>query len=390
MRYDRPLTKKDFQDAFLMSDSRKDHIVVDGMEVTAENVWNWDGDRSDLVEKLVKVFKGNFRPFEEMSDAEVEAECLKLRDKDASECLAPDGSVKNTSPLCLDVCRRFCAESFYATRANGTASIRDVFESEDLLRKVLQNRLGWYTTTEKKDGVSRELPYLFDISEKMVVQGAHSSMVSANVSNFRPLVAKLLMSKYCGGSRVLDLSAGWCARFLATWSLGLEYFGIDPMTAGDVRSLSDFMSRRPSLANATTSSSVLVKGVSEDPASYTSVPAVDYVIACPPYFKLEEYSCDGNSTDTYPEYGDWLSGYWRPTVANAASRLRKGGRFSLIMVERWGKFELLKDMSAEIESAGFSKADELSYRTTRSHLTDKRKSGKTSKATEKIVTFEKK
>lgn len=391
MRYDRPLTKADFPEAYLMADRRKDHVVIDGMEVTAENVWNWDGDRNELVEKLVAHFKGDFVPFEEVSDEDLEKNCLDLRKRDASEeCLGADGRVKNTSTLCLVVCRRFCADSFYSTRVNGTASIKDVFASEELLRKVLMNRLGWYTTSEKKDGVSIERPYLFDISRKMVVQGAHSSMVSANVSNFRPLVAKLLMSKYCEGGRVLDLSSGWCSRLLAAWSLGKEYYGIDPMTADDNRKLAEFILSNPKLSDNTVKLSNFVKGVSEDSASYKDFPEVDYVIACPPYFKLEEYACEGNSTDSYSDYGEWLEKYWKRTVKNAVSKLRTGGKFTLIMVERWGRYELLKDMTDIMASAGLSKFDELSYKTTRSHLTDKRKTGKTDKATEKIVTFEKK
>lgn len=302
-----------------------------------------------------------------------------------------DGFVKNTSRLCLDVCRQFCMRSFYSTHVNGMASIMDVFESKDLLRRVLKNRMGWYTTTEpvEVDGkkVLGEHPYLFDISTKMVVQGAHSSMVSANVSNFRPIVAKCLIGRYCDGNNVLDLSAGWCARFLAAWSLGKTYYGIDPMTAGDLERMRSFMNAHDETANDTSRNSVFVGGVSEDPSSYDGFPKVDYVIACPPYFKLEEYPCGGNSAGTYPEYPDWLEKYWRMTVRNAVSKMRNGAKFSLIMVERWNRFELLADMRRIMKEEGLSFLEELSYRTTRSHLTDKRKPGNTTKNSEKIVTF---
>lgn len=284
-------------------------------------------------------------------------------------------------------------ESFYSTHVNGTASIADVFGSKDLLRKVLKNRMGWYTTTEpvEIDGkkIPGEHPYVFDISTKMVVQGAHSSMVSANVSNFRPTVAKYLIRKYCDGDRVLDLSAGWCARFLAAWSLGKLYFGIDPMTAKDLEKMRGFMNAHTETANVTSAGSAFAAGVSEDKASYCDFPDADYVVACPPYFKLEEYPCAGNSTDVYPEYSDWLEKYWRATVGNAMSKMRDGAKFSLIMVERWNRFELLADMRRIMEEEGLTFFEELSYKTTRSHLTDKRKSGNNTKNSEKIVTFTK-
>ena len=46
-------------------------------------------------------------------------------------------------------------------------------------------------------------------------------------------------------------------------------------------------------------------------------------------------------------------------------------------------------MSSIVEQEGFKKVDEMQYTTTRSHLTDKRESQQTSKATEKVWTFEK-
>ena len=372
MKYDRPLTKADFETPILISDSYE-HVFVDGVEMTAENIWNWPGDRSELVERLVDYFHGTgFVPWKEMSDADVEAAMLKLRSSDSDAALGKNGDIMNSSRLCLDVCRAFCRDSFYATRVNGTPSILDVYADKGLLRKVLKNRMGWYTTTEPVGGVKAERPYLFDISHKMVVQGAHSSMVSANVSNFRPLVAKFLMARHCRGKRVLDLSAGWCARFLAAWSLGFEYFGIDPMTAADIGRLRDFIVARPALADDAVRKSVLVEGVSEDPESYDDFPSVDYVIACPPYFGLEQYACDENSASVYPEYRGWLAHYWRPTVANAVAKLMPGGRLTLIMVEAWKGHRLLADMSVEIEAAGCRKIEELSYKTTRSHLTDKR------------------
>ena len=119
-----------------------------------------------------------------MSSEDAEREIVKLFEACPDSALdAADGSLKNTSRLCLDICRDFCRDSFYATRTNGTPSVLDVYRDKKLLERVLKNRLGWYTTTEPlklEDGtiVKGEHPYLFDISHKMVVQGCHSSMVT--------------------------------------------------------------------------------------------------------------------------------------------------------------------------------------------------------------------
>jgi len=402
MRYDKPCLKSKWKHAHLLPDDFK-HVVIDGMEITAKNVWNYTGSREALVSKLVDFFfEEGFKPWNDMQSADIEREVLKLLDADPAQAVdSKDGTLKNTSRLCLDVCREFCQKSFYATKVNGTASILEVYKDKTLLERVLKNRLGWYTTTEPlklEDGtvIEGEHPYLFDISHKMLVQGCHSSMVSANVSNFRSLVAKYLMSKFClSGGKVLDLSMGWGARMLAAMSLGLDYYGIDPMTADELESMLSFVSRSEKIMDRVSKlksgwTAELVKGGSEDVSSYASFPdSIDCVIVCPPYFKLEEYDCEGNSTDMHNEYGDWLESYWHKTVENAKSKMKAGAKFILVMLEKWNKFNLLEDMSSIIEKEGFMKVEEMSYKTTRSHLTDKRISKKLSKSSEKVRIFEK-
>ena len=394
MRYDIPCLKNDWKYAFLIDD-KHEHIVIDGIEMTAKNVWEYEGSREELVEKLVDYFYITGPKFDDSVPLKkLENELNKLCKADEHSVMVKDGSISNSSRIGLDICRVFCQKSFYATRVNGTASIYDVYNNKDLLRRILKNRLGWYTTTEKlvlDDGtvLEGEHPYLFDISHKMVIQGAHSSMVSANVSNFRPLVAKYLMSEFCPKhGKVLDMSAGWGARMMAAASLGLSYYGIDPMTAKELVVMAGAISKCSFPGNGNVELKV-VENVSENEHAFKSIPySIDYAIVCPPYFKLEEYSCEKNSTDVYPDYNDWLEKYWRKTVANMNSRLSSNGKFTLIMVDKWGKYELLKDMSHIVEEEGFKIASELHYKTTRSHLTDKRTSKNTNKSTEKVLTFE--
>lgn len=393
-RRDTPCTKEEFDNPNLISDSYP-HVFIDGVEMTAENIWNWEGKREDLVERLVDYFYDEgFVPYGEMTDDGIKTQMLKLKDKDPAEVLTDDMQVKNSSPLCLDVCRHFCSNSFYEVKVNGLPSVKDVYKSKDLLRKVLRNRMGWYTSTETIKTKGKNIvglhPYLFDISHKMVVQGCHSSMTSGNVSNFRPIIAKFLYQRYCNdGGKVLDLSMGWGARLLAAWATGKTYYGIDPMTAGELQEMLKFINNDKDLHCPGASGSLLVNGCSEDANSYSRIPEVDYAIACPPYFKLEEYNCKMNSTDVHNTYEAWLADYWQKTVYLMSQKLKLHGKFSLIMIDRWNKLNLLSDMSKVVEEVGFKKIEELAYKTTRSHLTDKRKSGNTSKASEKIVTFEK-
>lgn len=388
MKYDFPQTKKEFDRAFFQKDKKK-HIVIDGMEMTAENIWNHP-DRTALLEKCVDYFYRTGFVKEDMPDDRIVADIRKVFEKDVSEAVTPEGELKNTSTAGLETCRHFCWDQFYGTSANGTSSISAVFKDRKLLGDILKNRMGWYTTTETLtvDGVRYpgEHPYLFDISQDMVVQGAHSSMKSANISNFRPLVAKYLIDRYCMGENVMDLSIGWGARYLAAAALKKNYYGIDPMTAKPISNLAGFLRRSvPELKT----DCMFVENGSEYAEAYSDFPEMDYVIVCPPYFSLEEYSSAKNSTTVYPEYGKWLRGYWNETVRNAVAKMKRGAKFTLIMVDVWQKFRLAEDMAGILSENSLEHVETLPYRTNRSHLTNKRKSGVSSKNTEKAYTFRK-
>lgn len=390
--HEKPCTSEVWSNPNFINDNRE-HFVIDGIEMTAQNIWNWHEPREILVEKIADFVMSNEFPTPHVDEAEAVEKISKLVLKDPSEAFdLATGHLKNTSTLCLDVCRSFNIKEFMDTRVNRTPSISEVLSSRPLIVKILKNRMGWCTSSEHiKDhgkNIVGEHPYLFDISWHMIVQGAHSSMTSANVSNFRPLVAKWLIDRWSkDGDSVLDLSAGWGARYLAAMSLKKRYYGIDPMTADNIKKMAELCNKN---FKDHAQEAVLVKDGSEKPSSYKKFPNnIDYCFVCPPYFKLEDYKCEGNSTDLFGDYQSWLEHYWRPTVQNASKKLKIGAKFSLIIIEKWEKLDLRQDMSKIIEDCGFKQIDIISYKTTRSHLTDKRKSGKMDKDTEKVVTFEK-
>ena len=126
-----------------------------------------------------------------------------------------NGYLSNSGSLCLDICRYMCQDLFWKTRGDdGTISIEDVFNDDVLITRVLKNRMGWNLTTER----GQEEPYIFDMSPEMIVQGIRSSKIGYGVSNFRPMIAKFIYSRYLNeGDKVFDYSCGWGARMLAAW-----------------------------------------------------------------------------------------------------------------------------------------------------------------------------
>jgi hypothetical protein len=57
---------------------------------------------------------------------------------------------------------------------------------------------------------------------------------------------------------------------------------------------------------------------------------VELVIACFPYFNMEEYSGELQSTKQYPDYSDWLKKYVEPTIDMCINILKPGGIFAYI------------------------------------------------------------
>ncbi len=59
--------------------------------------------------------------------------------------------------------------------------------------------------------------------------------------------------------------------------------------------------------------------------------SVDAVLFCPPYFDLELYPGTEQSTQSFPEYSEWLSGYWEQTVQLCAGVMKPGAKFGFII-----------------------------------------------------------
>jgi hypothetical protein len=59
--------------------------------------------------------------------------------------------------------------------------------------------------------------------------------------------------------------------------------------------------------------------------------SVDAVLFSPPYYDLEIYPGEEQSLSSFPNYQDWLEGYWNETVKIAVEVLRPGGRFAFVI-----------------------------------------------------------
>lgn len=59
--------------------------------------------------------------------------------------------------------------------------------------------------------------------------------------------------------------------------------------------------------------------------------SVDAVLFSPPYFDLELYPSEEQSFDSFPNYEDWLKGYWEETVKTCVEVMKPGAKFGFVI-----------------------------------------------------------
>jgi len=82
----------------------------------------------------------------------------------------------------------------------------------------------------------------------------------------------------------------------------------------------------------------------------------DVVFFSPPYYRLELYSGQNQSTKQYKTYNDWLNGYWMRTIKLCWHVLKKGGRLCYIISDYMDgntKINLVDDMNEITKQLGF-------------------------------------
>lgn len=370
----RPYDRSDSDNPYLINTNNKEHIIgPENISLSAEYIWSKSGkDREELVDWVFRYYRKNGFPSLQLEEKQLQASFNSIIKIVPNSILNDIGEIKNTSSTGTDIIKHFCGEKYYKARMNNSLSVYNVFSDDNLFKKVLKNRMGWCTS--KEDGIER--PYVFGINDKMILQGIKSSGLSINVSQFKPAVAKFIYNKYVPkNGKVFDYSAGWGARLLAALSLGIEYYGTDPNTFLELRNCLNYFKGNGKIFNM----------CSEDKEFYKDIPLVDFIMSSPPYFDLEIYSDNINQSNTKNDtYDNWLENYWKPTVNNSKMILKNNGLFCFIAVDKVKNNKLYNDMKKICEDCGLYFVEELCFKTSNSHLSKKRETGKNTKTSEKV------
>jgi tRNA1(Val) A37 N6-methylase TrmN6 len=349
-------------------------LEINGIPLTAEHIWSKSGqDRHDLVDLVFQHYRKNGFPKQTISDKELSSTYKSIK-KNTPDSIIANGEIKNSSSLGSNIIKHFMGDLYYSTSGGNGISCIDAFNNDDILLDVLRNRMGFRTSSE--DGTER--PYVFSMSDKDLIQGFRSSGRGFSTSQFKIMVAKYVYWKY-GVKKVLDFSCGWGARALAAGSLDMEYVGIDPLTNEKVNDIMTYFD----IAGKT------ICGGSEDIDQYHLDNDFDLAWSSPPFFDLEIYAKDNSQCyNKFNDYNDWLEKYWEKTVKGCFDCLKSNGKFGFFMVNMVDKYNIANDM-VKIASKHFTLLETVPVKTSQSHLSGKKKSGKVSKTTEHLYIFEK-
>lgn len=216
--------------------------------------------------------------------------------------------------------------------------VEDIFESNDLMGYYL-DRIASNPTVFVKKKVS-------DNIEVAVRLGSFG--VCRKPTLFPIEDARQIISKYCSNNEYYDYSCGWGDRLLASASIGVNYYGVDPNNEL-IDKLIEMHGDFPDGVSSTVD--VRCQGSEEFVPDWEN--KMSLAFSSPPYFKLEDYKIGEQSIKKFSDLDSWLAGYMRPTIENIWRYLIDGGYF-VINIKDYEEAELVQPTKKLAEDVGFT------------------------------------
>lgn len=155
-----------------------------------------------------------------------------------------------------------------------------------------------------------------------------------SVSQFRPAMAKYIISRYSPKVSVLDFSAGWGGRAIACMSLGIPYTGVDTNT--------NLQESYAKLQELEPSFSITMIWKPSEQVAFESYP-YDMIFTSPPYYTMERY-------ENMPSYSckkEFFDVFLIPVVMRAWTGLLSPGTMALNMPRPF--YDVVKDLLPPVQ-----------------------------------------
>ena len=191
-----------------------------------------------------------------------------------SLCKYESETYKPNARLGMSLIKNF-HKSMYDARVGNCVSVREAWEDDNMLRKVIENRL----------------IYKNNVDPSKVLQGFNISKTCPTVSVFNPVLAKYLTEKYLSDfDTVFDPFSGFSGRLLGVCSTGRKYVGQD-LNARAVQESNEII-QLLNLAGASVSNKDVLKSSGTYPC----------LLTCPPYGRKETYAQE----ITFKSCDEWI------------------------------------------------------------------------------------
>jgi hypothetical protein len=269
--------------------------------------------RTRFVELAFQYWRARGFPYYESSLEQLQQEYSRLLAKDWREVF--DGRNLRSSNSGLRLANSF-QPSMWSAKVNRYRSPMEVFNDDGLLRFAIERSLTIW-------------PDRFGANASCLRMMLKSYPGAASVSNYRPMIARAIVSKYSPKSgQVVDFAAGYGGRLLGTLAAGRSYLGIEPNRE------QVFGFRKMALALNSAGFLLPRVKIMNGRAEYKllKVPTAfaDLVFSSPPFFNWEHYSSDHTqSFKCYPEYDLWKARFLEPAIAQSFRILKHRAHLAL-------------------------------------------------------------
>lgn len=255
----------------------------------------------------------------------------------------------------------------------GKISVYDALKDRKILFRIIRNRIGNTLLYNTKGREARQWP--MSIRPAQILQGAKCSGEASIGSIFKPIVAKIIYDRWVKkGDNVYDFSSGFGTRLLGLMSLDRnnKYFGVEPNTETyhNLIKMSKYFGFN-----------VDIRKIGSEDMKFKE--KMNFVFSSPPYYNFERYSNEKSQCyNRFNSYDIWLEKYWRKTVKNIKRMMAKDGVFAVNIGNGANDFmkKIDLDLNRIIVEEGFVLRDTWHMKTSRSHLTNKKKSGVVTKS----------
>lgn len=147
----------------------------------------------------------------------------------------------------------------------------------------------------------------------------------------KSLVVEIFAGQSTAGKRWLDMSSGWGDRLLTACALEMDYLGIDPnnnLEYGHSKMIKMFGNGRQRVVYQPFQTAESVNVIHADVEKNGQF---DLSLISPPFYIIERYRGEGQSTDTYPELNDWIVKFLFKSLHIIWTHLKDGGYLAVNM-----------------------------------------------------------